>query len=179
MAKLILFVWIFFSYEMVIAQPITKYEIHELFFKSGTNPLLSAELYNKLINCSIRTPLIRAYIGISEAMLARNTNNLYKKYKLFLSGRDTLEQAIKEDMGNFEIRFLRFQFQSNIPSFLGYNTIPQDKRFLLENVISYLKTSEDKEFTNKMFSVLSGSKYFTKKELNVLKQISTSVSFRN
>jgi hypothetical protein len=179
MAKLILFVWIFFPFGMVNAQPITKHELHELFFKSGTNPLLSGELYNKLRNCSIRTPLIRAYKGISEAMLARNTTNIYKKYKLFLSGRDTLEQAIKEDIGNFEIRFLRFQFQSNIPSFLGYNTIPQDKRFLLENLISYLKTSEDKEFTIKMFSVLSGSKYFTTNELNLLKQISTSSSFRN
>jgi len=50
-----------------------------------------------------------------------------------------LEDAIKADEKNFELRFLRVTAQTNMPSFLGYRgDIDQDKKFIL-NSFSQIK----------------------------------------
>ncbi len=47
-------------------------------------------------------------------------NPLYKLW-LFKKGHELLEEAIKNDPGNTEFRFLRLMIQENAPGFLGYN----------------------------------------------------------
>jgi hypothetical protein len=61
------------------------------------------------------------YKGISEMMLCNYTANVYKKLSYFNSGKKILEEAIKLDPTNIELKFLRFCIQKNTPSFLGYN----------------------------------------------------------
>lgn len=172
MAKLIFTTWFFFMVGALFSQSMTISQVRELFFKAGVDPSISVTLYNHLSTCNVSNPLFKAYKGVSEAMKAQTINNIYKKYKLFISGRDTLEKAIKESPKDYEIRFIRFQFQSNIPSVLGYNNIAEDKKILLYNAKSYFSTCEDRIFSDKLFAVLSTSKFFSVKERAEIIQIS-------
>ncbi len=180
MAKLIFFTWFTFSVGVLFSQTMTISQVRDLFFKAGADPSISVILYNQLLTCHVSNPLYKAYKGVSEAMKAQTKINIYKKYKLFISGRDTLEKALNESRGNYEIRFIRFQFQSNIPSFLGYNNIEEDKKFLLHNAKSYFSYCEDKIFADKLFAVLSRSKFFSVKEQKEIMLISlTRMVFNN
>lgn len=180
MAKLIFSIWLTFSVGVLFSQTMTISQVRDLFFKAGFDPSISVILYNQLSTCNVSNPLYKAYKGVSEAMKAQTKINIYKKYKLFISGRDTLEKALKESPGNYEIRFIRFQFQSNIPSFLGYNNMAVDKKFLLYNAKSYFSSCEDKNFSDKLFTVLSRSKFFSEKEQKEIMLISlTGMVFNN
>lgn len=43
-----------------------------------------------------------------------------QKLKVFKSGREKLETAIRKDSGNIEYRFLRLMIQENVPKVVGY-----------------------------------------------------------
>lgn len=46
-----------------------------------------------------------------------------------------LEKAIQFDQKNIELRFLRYTFQTNVPSFLNYNDNKENDRvFLLQSL---------------------------------------------
>jgi hypothetical protein len=77
-----------------------------------------------------------------------------------------LEEAIKKDYFNFELRFLRFTAQTNMPSFLGYNdSIEQDKKFIL-NSFSQVK---DESLEKYVLPALKKSKDLKTKEKEKLK----------
>jgi hypothetical protein len=64
----------------------------------------------------------------------------------FKKGKRILENAIKADEKNIELRFLRFNAQTHTPSFLGYNgDIKKDKAFL-ESSFSKITDVKLKEF---------------------------------
>ena len=77
-----------------------------------------------------------------------------------------LEVAIEADKTCFELRFLRFVAQTNVPSFLGYNDrIENDKNFILKGYpeVTDIKL---KEF---VFPMLAKSKYLNTAEKKSLK----------
>ena len=45
-----------------------------------------------------------------------------------------MEQAVIEEPENIEIRFLRYTIQTNIPDFLNYDNLKEDRQFILENL---------------------------------------------
>ncbi len=58
-----------------------------------------------------------------------------KKLSNFKEGHKKLENAIKKDEQNAELRFLRLIIQENAPKFLGYhNEIQQDSSYITDNV---------------------------------------------
>lgn len=48
------------------------------------------------------------------------------KYKYFKKGKSMLDAAISMEPNNVELRYIRFIFQHQIPSFLGYDTNKQE-----------------------------------------------------
>ena len=63
--------------------------------------------------------------------MAKHVFNPFSKMSYFKKGKRILETAIKADEKNIELSFLRFNAQTHIPSFLGYNeSIESDKTFL-------------------------------------------------
>ena len=59
----------------------------------------------------------------------------------FKKGKKILENAIKADDKNVELRFLRFNIQTHIPSFLGYNNDIDSDKFFLET--SFQKITDE------------------------------------
>ena len=79
-------------------------------------------------------PLYLGYSGCATMIMAKHAFNPFSKLSYFKKGKKMLEEAIKADQYNFELRFLRFTAQTNMPSFLGYNdSIKKDKTFILDS----------------------------------------------
>ncbi|HET8810098.1 MAG TPA: hypothetical protein VFM65_07530 [Flavobacteriaceae bacterium] len=76
-----------------------------------------------------------AYIGTLEAIWAKYVLNPFSKLQTFKKGKEKIEQAVRQEPHNIEIRYLRLSVQKNVPGFLGYNDkIEEDELFLKNNL---------------------------------------------
>ena len=92
-----------------------------------------------------------AYLGVFHMMKCRFTLNPISKISLFSLGRDLLEQSIKNDPKNLEIRFLRYSIQKNIPKILLYSQhISTDEKFIFDKIA----LSKDKELNDYITSTI-------------------------
>ena len=79
--------------------------------------------------------IINAYIGANTLLYCKYFNNSFKKYSYFKEGKKMIEEAIKLDPDNLEIKFLRFINQTNAPWFLNYKSnIKDDYKFISSNL---------------------------------------------
>lgn len=80
----------------------------------------------------------KAYFGLATMMLGKLHNNPFAKLSYFNKGKVILEDAIKMDPSNAEIRFLRFVVQNQVPAILlYYQDKKTDKVFIDEYLIEY------------------------------------------
>jgi len=81
-----------------------------------------------------------AYLGAFQTIWAKHTISPISKFNTFKKGKKNIEEAVKLDPDNLEIRIIRLSVQSNCPSFLGYrNSIEEDKRMIQsqnKNIVS-------------------------------------------
>ncbi len=63
----------------------------------------------------------RGYAASLNFIKSRYVKFPYTKMKFFKLGKKALDDLIKENPQNVEIRYLRFLMQKQIPEFLGYN----------------------------------------------------------
>jgi hypothetical protein len=89
------------------------------FFQAGEqhNPV---PFYTFLSSVQPKTALEKAYKGAALAMYADVADGVSNKFSYFNQGKALLEEAVKEDFYNPEIRFLRYSIQSEVPIFVGY-----------------------------------------------------------
>lgn len=113
---------------------------------------------------SVTVPVLMAYKGVFTAMEARTASNVYKKYKVFSTGRDLIEKAVEKDKQNFEIRFLRLLLQSQIPALLGYNNMSTDKVFILNNLDRFILSETDRNFKLNVLNTLKNVDVFSNSE---------------
>jgi hypothetical protein len=91
-------------------------------------------------------PLYAGYKASAIMMMAKHVFNPFSKMSYFKKGKSILETAIKADENNIELRFLRFNAQTHIPSFLGYDdSIQTDTKFLM-NSFRNIQDLQLKEF---------------------------------
>jgi len=125
------------------------------------------KLLNQLSHVSSNTPVLYAYKGALEALVAKHSWNPYTKYEYLAKAMKTLDIAIEKEKNNAEMRFLRFSIQHYVPSFLGFsNNLDEDKKIILAN-LKY-SNSEVKEVI-KNFLITSGR--CTEKEKNLVRNI--------
>ena len=76
----------------------------------------------------------KGYYGAYLAIWANHVWNPMDKLSTFKKGKTELENAIKEDPNNVELRFLRLSIQSNIPGILNYKqNIKSDLAFIKDH----------------------------------------------
>ncbi|MES3018907.1 MAG: hypothetical protein V4721_14060 [Bacteroidota bacterium] len=98
------------------------------------------EPYNEKNN-----PLLLGYRGGATMLMAKHAMNPFSKLSYFKKGKGMLETAIQAENSNVELRFLRYTIQTNVPSFLGYNShLAKDRQFLTQSV-SGVKDAELKK----------------------------------
>lgn len=109
--------------------------------KSCKTIIILLQGYNEKNN-----PLLAGYKASATMMMANYVFNPFRKLSNFTSGKSLLEKSIEADIGNIELRLLRFNIQTNAPSFLGYSgSIRKDKAFLI-NSISLIRDLKLRQF---------------------------------
>lgn len=93
-----------------------------------------AETFYNLVNKERETSVIKAYKGAAIALKAKFTSDKKQRKNWFVKGVTKLENAIKEDANNTEIRLIRLSIQENTPKILKYKSnITEDKSFIINN----------------------------------------------
>ncbi|MEM9023995.1 MAG: hypothetical protein AAGB22_09650 [Bacteroidota bacterium] len=109
--------------------------IREGFYAAVLDGDSTPVLLSKIERISAPPPLIQAYRGAAEALMARNQWNPFTAFRYLKLSRTTLTAAVAKDPGNIEIRFLRFAVQRNIPSYLGFSrNLDEDRDFIYRNL---------------------------------------------
>ena len=140
-------------------------EIRNLYEESSTSKDACIKLIG-ILEAHKNDPLYLGYDGCATMLMAKHVFNPFLKLSYFKKGKEMLENAIKADEKNFELRYLRFTAQTNMPSFLGYHdNIDMDKKFIL-NSFSQIKDISLKEYA---LATLKKSKYLTPSEKEELK----------
>lgn len=96
---------------------------------------ITAKLNDNLKNVnSTGNPVLLAYKGAVLTLKAKFSKSKNEKKEFFKEGVSSIENAIKSDSSNIEIRYLRLSVQQNSPKFLGYHkNIEEDKKFMFDN----------------------------------------------
>jgi hypothetical protein len=112
--------------------------IRMLFHKAQTSEKACLELIDRLepYNES-NNVLFMGYRASAIMLMAKHVFNPFSKLSYFKKGKEMLERAIKSDLDNVELRFLRYTIQTNVPFFLNYNQYKEiDRLFLVNSLIN-------------------------------------------
>lgn len=103
---------------------------------SYTKALKSPKAINQLsrLSSAEKTAIFLAYQGTSKALEARNSNWPSTKISLAKEAYSLLNIAVTKDPKNYEVRFLRYSFECETPTWLDLNAhIAKDERFLISH----------------------------------------------
>lgn len=149
---------------IVHAQQLDLNEVRKDFNK-GVKDQELCERHLEALEKHADTPVEKGYEAAFHMFMAKHTGNPIKKMGYFNGGKKMLEQQIKTDPNNIELRFIRLCIQYYIPAYLGYrDNIEQDKDFLVSNLYK-LKDEKTKDM---LFNYLKGAKMYTEQELALL-----------
>lgn len=145
--KFALFIVLLFISAFSFAKEPALSEIRALYEKS----VASESACNKLIQILApydegNNPLYAGYKASAIMMMANHVVNPFSKFSYFKKGKKILENAIKADEKNIELVFLRFNVQTHLPSFLGYDENIKSDRLFLENSFSAIEDIPLKQF---------------------------------
>lgn len=137
--------------------------LRSLYYQAVTDESSFTKLSKLLVSVDTKSPpVLVCYKGATEMIAAKYAINPFLKLGKFKKGRLLIEQAIKRDAEDVEMRFLRFSIQTNLPAFLGYgHKIKDDKDFLINEI----NDITDQSLKNNVISYLSSSKYCTAEDL--------------
>lgn len=94
-----------------------------------------------------------AYLGATEALLAKHSINPFSKLSYVNSALVKLNKAVVLNSTNIEIRYMRFSVEVNMPAYLGYSKhIGEDKLVLLEGLKNTQLTKDNCDM-HKVFAI--------------------------
>ncbi|MCW3085194.1 MAG: hypothetical protein JWP12_2560 [Bacteroidetes bacterium] len=148
------------------AQNISIETLRKDYYKLNTDSATCTKLYNKLSKNNSTDNLINGYKGAITASMANHVKNKEEKIKLFTAGKKLIEQSIKSDSANVELRFLRFTIQTNCPKALGYyKQIDPDKKY----IISHFASLKNTDLRHKIAEYLLSTSYVNADEKKKIK----------
>lgn len=109
--------------------------IRSEFHKAALDPEKIVSFHTYISNIDDNEPILKAYRATSEALMAQITWNPVEKYQQLQKFEELINDAVKNDPDNIEIRFLRFSVEYSIPRFLGASkNLMEDKHMILSNL---------------------------------------------
>lgn len=107
----------------------------------------------------------QAYRGAALSLKSKYTTNKQDRKDFFVEGVTLIENAIKAEPNNVEIRFIRLSIQENTPKFLKYKAnINEDKKVIITGF-----DKQNKELKDYIKLYVKTSKVFTEAEKQKLK----------
>ncbi len=84
------------------------------------------------LKANTNAPIFLGYLGGFQTIWANHIVNPFLKLKTFNQGKKNIEEAIRQDTGNVELRYIRLSVQKNAPFLLGYHAnVDSDSEFLM------------------------------------------------
>ncbi len=137
MKKINIIIVFCFLNSISFAQKMDIDALRKSYHKAHADSASCAKLYQSLSKINSSDNIIKCYKGAVNASLANFAKNKQEKLKLFSTGKKLIEETIKVDSTNIELRFLRLTIQSNCPKILGYHTnINSDKHYIATHLES-------------------------------------------
>lgn len=134
-------------------------------FKVGHKDSDLCKLHLAALEEHARMPVEEGYEAAYQMFMAAHTGNPFKKMGHFKKGKKMLEDVIKENPSNVELRYIRLCIQYYIPGYLGYkDSIEEDKAFLVNNLYKL----KDEQVKDLIYTYLKGAKMYTDDELALL-----------
>lgn len=171
---------ILFTFFLVISLSFSKTskeidELRLLFYSAVENDKNIDKFKDKLTSVfgeldNTTSTLGIAYWGVYRTLIAKHSFNPYTKLKELKRGLEIMEEAIKKDGSDLEIRFLRFSVLHHLPDFLGYN---KEKTEDVQKIVEMLKiknfTKLDYKFQKGIAEFVIKSQRLDKQDLDDLK----------
>jgi len=130
------------------------------------NSLEDAEFYMNSLEKEKGTEA-KAYYAAMFFMKAKYVKFPLSKYNNFKKGKTALDQLVKENSTNVEIRYLRYVFQNELPSFLNYNSNIQEDYLVIVKGIE--KSDLNKQFKQKILKNMLLVKSISKDQTTQIK----------
>jgi hypothetical protein len=109
-------------------------DVRRLFVDAPLNGVKSEAFYDFIGNYNKEDKVLWAYKGAAISLKAKFTKTIKEKKSLFIEGVKCIENAVKSEPNNLEIRLIRLSIQENAPKILNYRkNIDEDKKLLLSN----------------------------------------------
>jgi hypothetical protein len=117
------------------------------------------------------SPVHQAYAGTAEAATAECVRGPSGKIGHFNRGKRNIEEAVERAPENAEVRFMRFATQTNIPGFLFYDNIKEDKALIIEQLPTLLTNPDERDFWIRVAGFLIDSGELEKEEENKISKV--------
>ncbi len=141
----------------------------ELFYKDFDEEQ-TLSFHEKLESVEDPTPVVKAYRGVAEALVAKVAWNPVIKIGHLKSSREFLNNAVKEDPTNLEIRFLRFSTQYAIPAILGFShDLQEDKDAIMAYLQDISGLALDRDLLLFIIDFMGTTKLCSEEELAVIR----------
>lgn len=128
---------IFLLSALFIFSSFTIYSLDDVranYSQLATDKKMCSELLAQLEKNKDQSATHLAYLGGLQTIWANHVFSPISKLKTFNKGKKNIEQAIKKEPDNVELRFIRLSVQKNAPNFLGYHyNINEDIQFIKNN----------------------------------------------
>ncbi|MDY0103690.1 MAG: hypothetical protein RBS07_12215 [Lentimicrobium sp.] len=154
-----LFLLLLFSSFQTVEAQVTLSQARSNYLSIATDECKALELSKMFEKKQPSDALLKAYYGASSAAAPACLSNPMDKLKYFRKGKDLLDESVKQQPAQVEIRFLRFATQTKAPSFLGYNdNLEEDKRIILKHFAAYARTDGNAMMSKHIarFMIVSG-----------------------
>jgi len=137
------------------------------------NASKAKELYNQLLALQPpKSSLQFAYLGATEALLAKHSFNPFSKLSLVNSALNKLNKSIELNERNIEIRYMRFSIEINMPAYLGYSKhIEEDKQTIIHGLKITPLISENCDMYKVFAHGIINSKYCNKEDKILLSKV--------
>ena len=119
-----------FSWAQITLDEIRRELVFEEFNKEQT-----ISFYKRMSVLEEQDPVVLAYKGVSEALMAKVKWDPFSKLAHLADARDMIDDAIKMDHDNLEVRFLRFSLEYHVPQIFRISrNMEEDKGVILSNL---------------------------------------------
>ena len=122
-----------YSFLLLIWQELPN--VREHYVEASSNVIKAEAFYALVANYNKEDKVLWAYKGAAITLKAKFAKTIKEKKNLFVEGVKLVENAVKSEPNNVEIRLVRLSIQENAPRILNYKkNIDEDKKLLLSNL---------------------------------------------
>lgn len=139
------------SISIICFGQVDKYR--QLYFAAGADIGIQT-FYDFTKTADEKIPLNKAYKGVAIAMYAELANEVSKKFEYFNKGKELIEDAVKKDASNPEIRFLRFSVQAEVPWIVGYSSNLKEDADIVVNALQKGSINAKDDFWRKAITFM-------------------------